>query len=258
MTGIEDFGEYTGFEGSLTVGGPALADVQFDCKWARGDAEVPMGSGRRSKKQLPGEFKVTTKIRKVFVHEDAPVVLGYSLNDTPLTGTAGSRLAATDIAADVVTAVTTSPATPSRVKITTSVGATVIAGQIIVSGTDQSDNQIVEKFDIPALTPSGTVFTGAKVFKTTTHATVINCTTSDGAKYAVDSLAGAASYTVGNPKVFDLIGSLTKGSKVITVTLVDCWFKNGGISWTDVSKVVDVDLDVGMYDPDEFEVDVTG
>jgi len=260
MTTVADLGgEYTGFEGALTTStGGALADVQFDCKWGWGDVDIPMGSGRRAKKQLPGSFKVTTKITKVFVHDEADVLLGYALNDTPITGTAGSRLSATTITAATVTPITTDPATPSRITLTISVAAITTAGTISVKGTDSNDNEIEELFVIPDDTPSTTVFTGSKVFKTTDYLTVYEVASTGGAKVAVDSLAGNASYTVGNPKVFDLVGTLTKGAKSITVTLPDCWFKTGGITWTDKNKTVDVSIDVGMYDPELFEADVVG
>jgi hypothetical protein len=79
-----------------------------------------------------------------------------------------------------------------------------------------------------------------------------------GAKVAVDTLAGAASYTVGEPKIFDLVGGVEKSGKVITITQPDCWFSEGGLSFEDAGKILEVSTSVEMHDPDLLEIDVVG
>jgi hypothetical protein len=257
MTTVADFGEYTGVHGVVTVDAVPFADVEYDIKWSRSTVSHSRAS-KFSKVQVPGELSVKTTIRKALVHAEAAMLMGYSLNETPITGSAGALLTATAVAADVVTPIPADPATPSRVKITTASGATIVAGQIIVSGTDQNDNAITELFTIPALTPLGTAFTGSKVFKTTKHSTVLNCTTGDGATYKIDSIIGGASYTVGEPKIFDLVGGVLKAGKSITITQPDCWFSDGGLSFKDAGTMLEVNASVEMHDPDLLEVDVVG
>lgn len=257
MTTVDDFGQYTGVNGALTIDGVAFADVQFDIRWATGDVNYPR-SNKRSDGCIPGKRTVTCKIRKVFQHEDASIVLGYGITDTPTTGSAGALLAATTITADTMAAITSNPATPSRVTITLSVDAITTAGKIVVYGTDVNDVPITEIFAVPLNAPSGTVYTGSKVFKTTTHLAFVDVASTGGAKAAVAGIAGDATMKFGDPKIFDIVGTLTKGAKTITITLTDCWLKNGGITWTDAGKVIEVDADVSMHDPDTMTVVVVG
>lgn len=261
MTTTQDFGEYTGLEGSLTVGGLPIADVFFDCKWARGGVGIPR-SGKHSDKELPGKLTQTTKIRKALVHEDAPVLLGYSLNDTPITGSAGTLLATSHVldAGDAYEDMTTPTiATESRVKYTLQTKNLTVAGTITIIGEDTAGNAISETIEVPATMLIAETLISSKVYKKV-HGHTIRAvdSTDDLGTFKVESIIGSSTLTVGNPKVFDLVGSVTKGSKSITVTLIDCWFKNGGLAWTDVGKTVDVDADVGMYDPDELECVIVG
>jgi hypothetical protein len=48
---------------------------------------------------------------------------------------------------------------------------------------------------------------------------------------------------------FDIADTLTKGAKGMTFTQPGCWFAEGGITWTDASRVVDLSLPVVMHDP---------
>lgn len=256
MTSVADFGEYTGVDGVITIDDIPLADVQYDVKWTRSTVSHSRG-GKHSDINLPGKFTVKTKIKKALVYADAAKVLGYSLTDTPLTGTAGVCLAATTITAGTAVGITTDPATPSRIKLTTSVAATTLAGAITIVGTDANDVEISETIAIPAGTPSGTEFVTTKVFKLAAYALPIDITSTGGAKFALDALAGSATYTVGDPKIFDLVGSLPKGATEILITQPDCWFSSGGINWEDAGKVIDVDSDVEMRDPDALTVTVS-
>jgi hypothetical protein len=257
MTTVADFGQYTGVNGALTIDGVPFADCQYDIKWTTQDVTYSRGN-KRSDGAIPGKRVVTTKIHKVFVHEDAAIVLGYSISDTPITVSAGVLKSAATFTADSVVALTGNPATASRVTITTGVAAITTPGEIIVYGTDSGDRSISEIFTIPDNSIAGTVFTGTKVFKTTTHAAIMDVVGDSGCTLKFDSIVGNSTLTFGDPKIFDLVGTLTKGAKSITITQTDCWFKNGGINWTDSGKVIEVDAEVSMHDPDLLEIDIVG
>jgi hypothetical protein len=256
MTTVADFGEYTGVNGAMTIDGVPFADIQYDVKWQTSDVNYPR-SNKRSDGCVPGKRTVTTKIRKVFLHEDAAIVLGYSISDTPITGTAGVLDTATAVVADTIVAIGANPTTPSRVTLTIGTASITTPGDVIVYGTDIGDRPIAEIFAIPDNTVATTVFTGSRVFKTTTHYAVMSVAGS-GATIAVDSIAGSSTLVFGDPKVIDIVGTLTKGAKSITITQEDCWLKNGGISWTDAGKVIEVDADVSMHDPDLLSVVIVG
>lgn len=256
MTTVDDFGEYTGAHGVVTVDGVPFADVEYDIKWSRTTVTHSRAS-KFSDIQIPGKLTVKTTIKKALVHSEAAMVLGYSLTDTSVTGTAGARLAATTIVAGTAVAITTDPATPSMLDITITVGSTTAEGQIIVGGTDANDDPIAESFVIPNGTALGTVFHGAKVFKTCDFALPLDITSGTGAKFQVDSVAGVA-YAVHNPKIFDLVGGVTKAGKSITITQPDCWFSEGGLSFVDAGSILEVNSAVEMHDPDLLEVVVVG
>jgi len=241
----------------MTIDGVAFADIQYDVKWTTADVNYTR-SNKRSDGCVPGKRTVNTKIRKVFVHEDAPIVLGYSMSDTPITGTAGVLQAANTFTADTVETIGANPATASRVKITVGTAAITTAGKVVVYGTDANDQAITEIYTIPISTPAGTSFTGTKVFKTTTHYAIFDLVGDTGCTLAIDSVAGSSTLTFGDPKVFDIVGTLTKGAKSITITQQQCWLKNGGISWVDSGRVVEVDADVSMHDPDLLSVVIVG
>jgi hypothetical protein len=241
----------------MTIDGTAFADIQYDIRWGTSDVMYPR-SNKRSDGCIPGKRSVQTKIKKVFVHEDAGIVLGYSMSDTPITGANGVLQAANTFTADSVEAIGANPTAASRVKITVGTAAITTAGKVIVYGTDASDQVIAEIYTIPLGTVATTTFTGTKVFKTTTHYAIIDLVGDTGCTLALDSVAGSSTLTFGDPKIFDLVGTLTKGAKSITITQQDCWLKNGGIAWVDSGRVIEVDAEVSMHDPDLLSVVIVG
>jgi len=257
MTTVADFGQYTGVNGAMTIDGVPFADIQYDIRWATSDVNFTR-SNKRSDGCIPGKRSVSTKIRKVFVHDDAAIVLGYSMSDVPITGANGVLQAANTFTPDTVETIGANPTAASRVKITVGTAAIVTAGRVIVYGTDASSQPLAEVFTIPDDTPATTSFTGSKVFKTTTHYAIFDLEGDTGCTLALDSVAGSSTLTFGDPKVFDIVGTLTKGAKSITITQQDCWLKNGGISWVDSGRVIEVDADVGMHDPDLLSVVIVG
>jgi hypothetical protein len=258
MTTVEDFGEYTDLDGALSVGGTVIADITYDVRWRLNDVTVPR-AGKRSKKNLPGEFSVTTVIKKVLVKDEATTVLGKSLNDTPVGGTASTLhagLTAPGSGAENITDMTTTAiATASRVRFIPVTDAITVGGRAIVVGTNSAGGEIEESVDLTAVVAGAVSGTTKRLFKTVTHVVLIG-TVAAGATIAVTSIIGASSFTVGDPEIFDLVGSLTKGSNSVVVTQPNCWFKNGGIAWGTGGTPIDVSIDVGMYDPDTLDVAV--
>ena len=242
--------------GTITIGGVALADVEFDCKWSRGTVSHARG-GKYSDIQIPGKLTVKTKIKKALVYADAPKTLGYSLNDTPITGTGGTIKAGVTVSADGYTASTTPTiATASRVRATVATSAMTTPGTLTIIGTDASGNNLEEIIPVGLIDVAAFV-TSTKVFKTVTGVVTTGLRSTGGGTLTIASITGNTSFTVGNPKVFDLIGTLTKGATTIVVTLPDCWFSSGNLNWSDASKIIDVDADVEMHDPDLLKVDIT-
>ena len=255
MTTVDDFGEYTGVMGTVSVGGTVLADVEYDVSW-----ETETVSGTRASKysdvNIPGKRKVTTTLKKSLVREDAPIVIGMSLNATPTSGTAGVVLAATAPgAADAWFPAAITIATPSRIRITCDTAAITTAGTMTVIGTDVNGSPLQEQFTITTL-GIGEYVTGSKLFKSVIGIANV-ATRSTSGKFKVDSIAGASSYTFGPPAIFEVIGTVTKGAHTIVITQPDCWFKKGGLAWGDAGKIIEVDLPVEMHDPDLLTAVIT-
>lgn len=261
MTTVADFGEYTGAMGTISTStGGALADVEFDVSWSRSTVTHSRG-GKHSDIAIPGKLTVKAKIKKALVYADIPVTLGYSLTDTPATGTAEALLAASHVldATDNYEDMTDSEiATASRLSYTLQTKAITVGGTITVIGEDADGNAISEIITVAAPQSIGKVYYTTKLFKKVYGHTIRAIdSTDDTGTFKVDSVAGAASYTVGDPKVFDLVGTLTKGATTIVVTMPNCWFTKGGISWVDAGKIIDVDGEVEMRDPDTLTVAYT-
>jgi len=259
MTTVPEFGEYTGISGVVTLDGVPLADVMYDVKWDRATVSHTRG-GKHSDINIPGKLTVKTKIKKALVYADAAKVLGYSLTDTPISGTAETLLSAShvldgsdnyeDMSDDTI-------ATASRIRYTLATAAIVTGGTITIIGEDKDGNAIEELIAVAA-SAIGTTWTSKKVFKKVYGHVIRGIdSTGDLGTFAVASIAGTSTYTVGDPKIFDLVGSLPKGSTDIIITQPDCWFKTGGIAWEDAGKIIDVDADVEMRDPDTLSVSVT-
>lgn len=259
MTTVADFGEYTGAMGTITVGGVPLADVQYDVKWDRATVSHTRG-GKYSDINIPGKLTVKTKITKALVYADVAKTLGYSLTDTPISGTAETLLATSTAldASDFYEDMTDDTiATASRIRYTLQTKAITTGGTITIIGEDNDGNPMEEMIEVAA-SAIGTTWTSTKVFKKVFGHTIRGIdSTDDLGTFAVASIAGSATYTVGDPKIFDLVGTLTKGSTTIVITQPDCWFKNGGIAWEDAGKIIDVEADVEMRDPDTLSVSVT-
>ncbi|MCK9521033.1 MAG: hypothetical protein M0R74_18715 [Dehalococcoidia bacterium] len=261
MTTVADFEEYTDVHGVITIGGVVLANVQYDVKWKRNVVSVPR-AGAKSNREIPGILSVETKLKKVLIHDDAPIVLGYSLNDTPITGGAEALLVASGVldgTTRVTDLTTTTLAAASRIQLTLQTKDVTVGGTATLVGEDANGNPIAEVLVVPADMEIGDTLTTAKVFaKAFTLTTIGVDSADDTGTFKVDAIAGSSTLTVGDPKVFDLVGMVTKGGKSIQITQPDCWFANGGLTWTEGGSPIDVELEVRMYDPSLLEVDIVG
>jgi hypothetical protein len=256
MTTVTDFEEYSDVDGAITLGGVALANVQYDVKWSRDVVKAPR-AGARSDRNLPGKLTVTTKLKKILIHDDAARVLGYSLNDTPLTGAAEELKTGVALAADGYTAMSdTVIAAASRIRATVASSAITTGGRLDIVGEDTAGNPLTESLTVTTL-GVGEYVTGTKLFKEVFGVIVYSIRSTGEGTLTIASVTGASEYTVGDPVVFDLVGTLTKGSKSITITQPNCWISGSGLAWTEGGKPLDIDLPVEMYDPGDLTVDIT-
>lgn len=255
MTTVADFDEYTDVNGVVLIDGVVLADVQYDVKWERATVKVPC-AGAIADKNLPGKVSVTTRLKKVLVHSDAAKMIGYSLNEAALTGAAEELKTGVALDADGYTAMAdTEIAAPSRVQATVVTSAITTGGTMVIIGADANGNPIQEAVAISTLSVGETAI-GSMLFSTVYGVAVYGVRSAGNGTLTIASIAGASAYTVGNPKIFDLVGKVVKGTKTIQITQPDCWFTNGGLAWTEGNTPIDVDLGVEMHNPALLEVDV--
>jgi hypothetical protein len=240
------------------VDGDPFLDVECDLRFTRGLVSHKLAS-RYGPVQLPGGFTVKCTIKKVLVHSEAAMVIGYGMSDTPTTGsvhTIGG--AAASVSADEVRNNSQAMTYPSRIALTftkgTGTGITT-AGQCLVVGTNSNDTQISEMFIIPTCTTT-TTWTGTKVFKTVSHVIYTNVITNGDGTLGTASIAGNVHYVVGDPKVMDLTVGVEKGGKSIIFTLPDGWFSEGGLAFADPDTILEVNAPFDMHHPDELELDV--
>lgn len=260
MTTVADFGEYTGIHGTVTVGGVALVDVEYDLKWDRTTVSHQR-SGKRSAINIPGSLKVTTTIRKALVRTDAPTVIGSTLTASAVTGTATALLAAStvlDASTNYDAMTDTTPGSASVIRLTLQTKNLTVGGSVTLVGTDVNDKAMAETIAIPADMVIGEYVDSAKAFKTVEGMITVGVDSTDHTgTFKVDSIAGSSTYGVGDPTIFDLVGTLTKGAHTLVFTQPDCWFANGGISWTNGDEIISQELSVEMHDPDLLTVTET-
>jgi hypothetical protein len=257
MTTVADFGEYTGVHGLVQVDNVTFADIEYDVKWSRTTVTHSRAS-KFSDIQIPGKLTVKTTIKKALVHSEAAMVMGYSLNDTPITGAAETQKTGLTVTADGYQEMTTPViSAASRIRCTVVDNSMTTAGTLTLVGEDVNGTAISEILSV-GLLAAGEYVTSTKVFKELAGITVNSIRSTGSGTFTVTSLSGSSSYTVGEPKIFDIVGSVSKAGKSITITQPNCWFVEGGLSFADAGKILEISTAVEMHDPDLLEVDVVG
>ena len=249
---------YTGVQGVVKIDGSPIAVSEFGFTVDRGTASHAR-SGKWSDLNAPGKLKVTGTIKRIMVDSN---YLKAALNAAASTGEAYSLVAAyvidctsAPVEKDDETA-GAHPTLPSQLRVSLSLTGSAgiaTAGAVTLIGTDANDQPISETILLPVTTDTAAWDTSAifKKFETAIFTDVICDTTST---LAVDSIAATSSFTLAKPKFFAIIGKVVDGSDNIIVTMTNCWFTKGGLSFTDADKMVEEDLPFMVEDPD---VDIT-
>jgi len=256
MSTTPEFGKFTGVHGAVLIDGDhELANVMFDLAWTT-ETIAQERSGAYSDEHIPGKRTITCKVTGALQKAEMQRQVGYSLNETPDTGTAGVLEAAGVFVAGTPIVVSANPVTPSRIRHALSVDGIDTGGTVIDIGTDVKNNPISEVVDIPVDSIAGTNFDGTKVFKTLEYVLPVGVVSATG-ELQIESLAGTSTYVIGPLKVFELVGKAEDDDgNLFQVTMPDCWFKNGGLVFKGPGVLVPCDLDVDIHDADLMEVDL--
>jgi len=240
---------YTGVHGTVVYAGSTIAVAEFDVKIKRGVASHAR-SGKWSDYKLPGKIDVTGSIKRILTDGE---LLAALLNATPATGAAEvlhTGLTCPGSGSENIADMTdTSIASASRIKLTATEGAVTGAGTAILIGTDANGNTLTEPLNIPLLDENSYVIS-SRTFKTLTHVALKDVTMGTGGTLAVASIPGSSTVTVGEPKLFDLIGRVDDGSNHVYITMNNCFFTDGEFKFADADSILEDPLSFTMRDPD--------
>lgn len=252
MTTVADFGEYTDAHGTVKVGGSVLADVECDFTWERNTNEREV-AGKRGPMSYPGGITYKLTVKKALARDDIPTTLAASLTDTPVSGTADVVKTATVFgAANAWTAAAVTLTTPSIVRFTLGTAVVTTAGYVTLFGEDAGGNVIEESVYFPTTLLVGQTVDTNQFFKKTYGWVNQGVVSTGSGTIKLDGVAAAASWKIGDPDIFDMEIYLTNGAHVFKAEIPDCWFTNGGISWTTGGKVIESELNVAIRDFDEI------
>lgn len=242
--------EYTGVHGIVEIDGVAVAVGEFSVKFPRGVAAFER-SGKYADLKLPGKIDCTGSIKRIMIDGD---LMQKVLN----TATAGSLTALhagispPTAGADTITqgsALITENSASSLIKLTMIDAAVTAAGTVVIQGTDVEDNVQTEILVIP-ICDTDTTITGTKVFKTVNYITASDFVQVAGLM-KVDAITGATQVTtLGVAEYFTLKGKASSGSSYIEVNLTDCWFTEGGLSFTGPNSIIEETLPFVVKDLD--------
>jgi hypothetical protein len=260
-TTVGEFEEYTGVNGIVKIDGTELLDVEYDVKWETTTIEHKRGN-KRSSVYLPGSRTVKTTIKKALARTDVPKTLIYSLTDTPVTGTADVVKAATVFgSAGTFTAAAKTMTAPSAIRFTLGTAVVTTAGYVTLFGTDINDDPIEDTIYFPTTLLVGGSVDTTKIFKTVTGWLNQGVVSTGNGTIKLDGVAATSTATMGDPKLFTLVGEVSKVvsgvTHKITITQPECWFTTGGIAWTSGDEVIEVNSDVQMHDPSKLTVAVS-
>lgn len=239
--------EYTGVHGIVEIDGVAVAVGEFSVKFPRGVAAFAR-SGKHSDLKLPGKIDCTGSLKRIMIDGD---LMQKVLN----TATAGSAAALhagispPGAATNTIETMTTEDSESSLIKLTAITAAVTATGQIVLHGTDVNDAQQTEIIAIPTMDINDTI-TGTKVFKTLEYASLSDYV-QVGGLMEVDAITGAAQVTtLGVAEYFTLKGKCASGNSYIEVNLTNCWFTEGGLSFTDADAIIEETLPFVVKDLD--------
>lgn len=240
---------YTGVHGTVSYAGSTIAVAEFDVKIKRGVASHAR-SGKWSDYKLPGKIDVTGSMKRILTDGE---LLAALLNATPATGAAEALHAGLTCPGDGSENITdmtdTSIASASRITLTAIGGPVTGAGTAILIGTDANGNDLTEPVAVTTLAENSYVVS-SRTFKTLTHVALKNVAMGVGDTLKVASITGSASVTVGEPKVFNLIGKVDDGSNHVYITMNNCFFTDGEFKFTDADGILEDPLSFTMRDPD--------
>ena len=260
-TTVGEFEEYTGVNGIVKIDGTELLDVEYDVSWETSTIEHKRGN-KRSSVYLPGSRTVRTTIKKALARTDVPKTLIYSLTDTPVTGTADVVSAAVVFgAANAYTATPKTMTSPSAIRATLSVAAVTTAGYVTIFGEDENGDPMNDDLYFPTTLLVGASVDTTKIFSKVYGFLNQGVVSTGAGKIALAGVAATSTATMGDPKLFTLVGEVSKVvsgvTHKITITQPECWFTTGGIAWTSGDEVIEVNSDVQMHDPSKLTVAVS-
>lgn len=222
--------EYTDMDGYISWNGsPILKPVEFSVDWTRESTEYGI-VGEWGVRNIPGLLKVSS-IKVTRVLDDGSLTAAM-LNNSPLTGTANTLMAASTFTSGTPFTLTSNTAGNGLVAITLSVSPITTAGQIILVGTDINGNVLTDFIQVPTtLAVGGSVYSHFP-FNTVTMAVPTGGLASTGnGKLALTSVAGAVSASPGAPSLIQVVGKVYQpslGSNNYTFTFPNCFIIKGG------------------------------
>lgn len=238
---------YTGVEGVMQYRGNPFAFVTFDLEMKRDSVDIPRG-GKWSDISLPGKVKPEGKIKYGLVDPDLFIdAFDDGTNTTSASLTSAHATIDGTGSAQRITAAITSPSTPQTLQIVTTTTDALVAGYVLIEGTDANDATISEVIDYT--TTPGT-FYGHQVFKTIT---AINVPASMNVNdHVAVSAVGQRTITLGRPAYVTIMGRVNKadGSGYVQVTCTNCWLANFPLMISNASEAVLPEQTFKVRDPD--------
>jgi len=237
---------YTAVKGVLDYAGSPIAFVSFDIKFNR-DVATQIRGGQRTPLNLPGGFTVAGTVKTIVVDG---AMLAAVVTDTPTTGSAEELKTGRSVAADGwVDNADTAIATPSRIRVTVETSAMTTAGYVYLDGEDSAGNHISDAVYV-GLLGVGEYATSSKIFLKC-YGTYNHGVRSTGVgTLKIHSIAGDATANIGDPKIFNLIGSVVDGASNVTITCNNVFFTGGGLPVESVNTVIVGEFPFVMRDAD--------
>jgi hypothetical protein len=246
-------GCYTGVHGVCTSPDGDEEVIEFDITVTRGPVVQPR-SGKYGPLKVPGDVDVKITLKKIL--SDGKF-FGRIINATPIAGVVEALLAASAVmkatAGGEWTAMTdTDIASESRVELTLQTNAVTVAGTSTLIGEAANGDHIEETLDVPAGMLVGAKLQTSKLFKKVFGIFNLDVdTVADTGTFKVDSIAGAAKYTVGDPSIFLLTGKWDKGTPEILFTCDDCFLVSAKTGFKSAKDMSLADYEIVMQDVDD-------